>query len=115
MRNMTFRYDNVKEELASLIELYKIFSEGLVFSDPDFVYQLPELREEIFSLMVKGIVADERDMIRLKESDSYVISNLNGLPADYDQDDPSQPLEKWWWHLTAIKEGRLSYKGYKSS
>jgi len=26
------------------------------------------------------------------------------------KDDPNQPLEKWWWHLKAIKEGRLPLK-----
>ncbi len=98
---------DLKKELGSAIELYKIFSEGLVFSDPDFVYQLPELREDVFALMSGGAKGDSIDMKRLEETDAYVLSHLDGLPQDYNEDDPSQPPEKWWWHLRAIKEGRL--------
>ena len=94
-------------DLASDIELYDMYSEGLTFSDPDFIYSIPMARERVARKFYEGKKASETDLNRLRRADFYVISNINGLPDDFDEDDPNQPLEKWWWHLKAIKEGRF--------
>ena len=94
-------------ELLSDIELYDMYSEGLTFSDPDFVFMIPVARERIARKIKKAKPSSHKDLTRLERADIYVLSNLRGLPDDYDMDDPSQPLEKWWWHLRAIKEGKF--------
>ena len=97
----------MERDISAEIEFYDFCSEGLTFSDPDVVEAIPATREEISRLFSLGEKPEPRDMDRLKRVDDYVISNIDGLPDDFDEDDPNQPLEKWWWHLKAIKEGRI--------
>ncbi len=94
----------MERDIRAEIEYYDFCSEGLTFSDPDVVEAIPATREEISRLLEDGGAGD---MERLRRVDDYVISNIDGLPDDFDEDDPSQPPEKWWWHLKAIKEGRF--------
>ena len=94
-------------DLASDINLYDMYSEGLTFSDPDFTHSIPLARERVAKTLEAGVKATEMNLTKLRRVDDYVISNIDGLPGDFDEDDPNQPLEKWWWHLKAIKEGRF--------
>ena len=94
-------------DLASDINLYDMYSEGLTFSDPDFTHSIPMARERVAKTLEAGVRATEMNLTRLRRVDDYVISNIDGLPDDFDEDDPNQSLEKWWWHLKAIKEGRF--------
>ena len=91
-------------DLAEEISYYDFCSEGLTFSDPDLVFAIPATREKIHRLLGNTVSAEE-DNPRLKRVDAYVLANIDGLPEDYDEDDPSQPPEKWWWHLKEIKAG----------
>ncbi len=97
-------------DLASDIELYDMYSEGLTFSDPDFIYFIPMARERVARKLDYGKKVSETDLNRLRLVDSYVLSNLESLPEDFDEDDPNQPFERWWWHLKAIKEDRFPRK-----
>ena len=94
-------------DIGAEIEYYDFCSEGLTFSDPDVVEAIPATREEISRLLSLGEKPEPRDAERLRRVDDYVLSNIDGLPDDFDEDDPNQSLEKWWWHLKAIKEGRF--------
>jgi len=98
---------DMKDDLSAEICFYDFCSEGLTFSDPDLVFGISATREKIFRLLQKGQSLEPKDAQKLQCVDPYVLSNIQGLPDDYDEDDPNQPFEKWWWHLKAIKEGRF--------
>ncbi len=100
----------IEEELVADIGLFDLYSEGLTFSDPDLTHNIPKVRERIDQAIRAGAVLPKKEEERLQRIDNYVLSHLDGLPQDYNEDDPSQPPEKWWWHLRAIKEGRLQAK-----
>ena len=100
----------MENDIKAEINYYEFCSEGLTFSDPDVVYAIPATRETISNLLLDNDMLESKWVKRLQRTDIYVLSNLQGLPDDYDEDDPSQPLEKWWWHLRAIKEGKFPVK-----
>ncbi len=94
------------DDLSGKIEFYDFTSEDLLAPDPPLAYSIPEMREEIEALLQISSV-NKKDINRLKKADQTILDYIDNLPDDYDVDDPSQPPEKWWWHLKAIKERRI--------
>ena len=92
--------------MAAKVEFYDFVSEDFSAPDPPLAYSMPGIREEIEELL-KGSRPDDEVKARLERADQTILDHIHNLPADYDADDPSQPPERWWWHLRAIKEGRL--------
>ncbi len=96
----------MERDLAAKIEFYDFASEDFMAPDCPLAYSLPEMREEIAELL-KESSPDEKSLMRLRRADRDIIAYIENLPDDFEEDDPNQPLEKWWWHLKAIKEGRF--------
>ncbi len=68
-------------------------------------FDLQKQRELIYEYGVEGernaIVGDRILLLNL----GYFIENSPEWHGFKIQDDPSQPLEKWWWHLNKIAKG----------
>ena len=88
-----------KHRFEVLIEDYDFRAEGAVFSDPALTIAIPDVREAIFET---GRFND-----KLVEIDRYLLKNIRGIHPSTPSD-PTQPAEKWWWHLQEIKKGRFS-------
>ncbi len=95
------------DDVYGEIEFYDFCVEELLFGgEPyDFVYAIPEVRELVERL--KHNATDPYWLKRLERADNYLLESLKYLPEDYDEDDPKQPPEKWWWHLKTIKNGKI--------
>ncbi len=80
------------------VELFLNFGVGY----PDIVVKL---REKVYQ---EGL----DDSIYVKKTDRKLIQNVHKFLEAMDisdeplQDDNSQPLEKWWWHLHKIAKGK---------
>ncbi|WP_157560477.1 hypothetical protein [Hydrogenivirga sp. 128-5-R1-1] len=75
-------------------------------------YPIPQERENVHREGLDSdelVVAHDRILLHhLREyldfAKKYYQKTLNSDPL---QDDPSQPLEKWWWHLNRIARGEF--------
>ncbi len=73
-------------------------------------YNIPEEREKVFNEGFDDhpqVKANDRVLLKnLKDyitfTRKYYTVQLNFNPIE---DDPTQPLEKWWWHLNKIVKG----------
>ena len=97
------------KELEQKVEFYDFVSEDFMAPDCPFSYSIPEIRQEIDDLLII-ITPDSKSLMRLNRADRDIIAFIDNLPDDYDEDDPNQPFERWWWHLKAIKEDRFPRK-----
>ena len=68
-------------------------------------FDLQKQRELIYEYGV-----EDNETVRF--ADQYLLDNLTDFIENSPewhgfevQDDPSQPLEKWWWHLNKIAKG----------
>lgn len=56
-------------------------------------------------------LADHPPKGTLAELDAIVVEEVvtgDEVPASLLADDPVQPMEKWWWHLGALRRGDYS-------
>ncbi len=86
--------DRLTEEEAEYLRMYMY---SLV--DPDVLpWKIPSIREHLKKF---------EDLEDIKKHDRWLIEDIKEIikvnPAI--EDDDSQPLEKWWWHLHKIAEG----------
>ncbi len=80
-RTMVFEFENVPFDLQKQREL---------------IYEYRADEDEITKF------ADRALLRRL----AYFLKNSLRWHGFKIEDDPSQPLEKWWWHLNKIAEGK---------
>ena len=97
----------VRTEAPLAVRMYKT----AVWDFKEQPYSIPQERENVNREGFdddKEVLAHDRILLsHLKEyldfARSYYQKYLNYNPI---RDDPSQPLEKWWWHLNKIAEGK---------
>jgi hypothetical protein len=67
----------------------------------------PGVREQREQLAESGHLTGNQaeNLAALDEEALEYVLELPELDGELLQDDPSQPMEKWWWHLGAIRQG----------
>lgn len=88
------RNDRISEEKIEYLRMYTF-----AVMDPDiFPSNIPSIREKL---------KDYEDNEEVRKLDVWLLEDLEDIlnvnPTI--QDDDSQPLEKWWWHLNKIAKG----------
>ncbi len=79
------------------IDTLRMYTYSLADSDV-IPWNIPSIRESL---------KDYEEIEEVIENDIWLLEDLKEIlkvnPAI--QDDPTQPLEKWWWHLNKIVKG----------